>query len=332
VKARFGVATAIALCGLVAGSGAGPVRADLRVSAERARTPPPRFRYIYNSDSAAAAAAAAANGWNLIDVGSKAAADVLPRGTRGLVWVGDYDNSSCSWEISDSTVTSEVQRMVGDPKIFGYFISDEPNPYACPNAPAHHKARSDLIHSIDPTKPTVIVLDSNGFTSMGSQDAIDQIPLWKGTASYIGLDPYVCYSWSSTCDYARIDANIAAANRAHIRYWGVVQAFDDGSWRWPTAAEARRMLRQWSRSRESGYMTFAWRWAGQSLVTRPGLLAVLRRFNRGAVPRRAATRKVAASAADVRSQRRGQHALDSAEATLQGVFRVPVARWPLPSA
>jgi Calcineurin-like phosphoesterase len=288
VNARAGVALAIAVCGLIGGSGFG--------AADRARTPPPRFRYIYNSDAAAVAAAAA--GWNLIDVGSKDAADALPSGTRGLIWVGDYNNSTCSWEIADSTLTSELQRMIGDAKIFGYFISDEPNPYACPNAPTQHRARSDLIHSIDPAKPTVIVLDSNGFTGMGSHDAIDQIPLWKGTATYIGLDPYVCYSWSSTCDYARIDANIRAANRAHLRYWGVVQAFNDGSWRWPTASEARHMLRQWSRSRESGYMVFAWRWAGRSLVSRPGLLGVLKRFNRGAVPRRPAlTRKLGASAA-----------------------------------
>jgi len=27
-------------------------------------------------------------------------------------------------------------------KVFGYFFSDEPDPFACPNAPAQHKARS----------------------------------------------------------------------------------------------------------------------------------------------------------------------------------------------
>jgi chitodextrinase len=279
VNTRLGVAFAIAVCGLVAGSGPGAVGADLGIAAEHARTPPPRFRYIY--DSGSAPAAAAADGWNLIDVGSREAADALPSGTRGLIWVGDYNNSTCSWEISNSTVTSEVQRMVGDAKIFGYFISDEPNPYACPNAPAQHKARSDLIHSIDPTKPTVIVLDSNGFTGMGSPDAIDQIPLWKGTATYIGLDPYVCYSWSSTCDYARIDANIAAADAAGINYWGVVQAFNDSSWRWPTADEMQHILAQWANSHEAGYMTFAWTWAGNNLSSQPALLDTLKQFNNG---------------------------------------------------
>jgi hypothetical protein len=271
VTPRLGVALAIAVCGLIGGSGPG--------AADTSRTPPPRFRYIYNSDSAVVAAAAA--GWNLIDVGSKAAADALPRGIRGLVWVGDYDNSNCSWELSDAALQRETAGG-GDPKVAGYFFSDEPDPDACPGAPAQHRARSQLLHRLDPGKLTVMVMDTNS----GAR-SLAQIPSWVGAADYVGLDPYPCYQHKS-CDYSWIDAVIAAANRAHLRYWGVVQAFDDDTWRWPTAGEARHMLRQWKRSRQSGYMVFAWRWAGRSLVTRPALLAVLRRFNRGADLRGAA--------------------------------------------
>jgi hypothetical protein len=281
VNARAGVALAIAVCGLIGGSGSG--------AADQTRTPPPRFRYIYNSDSAAVAVAAA--GWNLIDVGSKAAADALPRGVRGLVWVGDYDNSSCSWELSDAALQQETAGG-GDPKVAGYFFSDEPDPDACPNAPAQHRARSRLLHRLDPGKLTVMVMDTNS----GSR-TLAQIPSWVGAADYVGLDPYPCYQHKA-CDYAWIDTVIAAANRAHLRYWGVVQAFDDDTWRWPTPAEAQHMLGQWRRSRQSGYMVFAWRWAGRSLAGRPGLLAVLKRYNRGAALRRPAlTRKLGASAA-----------------------------------
>jgi hypothetical protein len=281
VNARAGVALAIAVCGLIGGAGPG--------AAEHARTPPPRFRYIYNSDSAAVAAAAA--GWNLIDVGSKAAADALPRGTRGLVWVGDYDNSTCSWELSDAALQRETAGG-GDAKVAGYFFSDEPDPDACPNAPAQHRARSQLLHRLDPGKLTVMVMDTNS-----GPRTLAQIPSWVGAADYVGIDPYPCYQHKA-CDYAWIDTVIAAANRAHLRYWGVVQAFDDDTWRWPTPAEAQHMLGQWRRSRQSGYMVFAWRWAGRSLAGRPGLLAVLKRYNRGAALRRPAlTRKLGASAA-----------------------------------
>jgi hypothetical protein len=240
--------------------------------------PAPSYRYIYDADSVAATVVS--DGWNLVDVGSKSSADRLPGNARGLVWVGDYDNGSCSWEMSDASIKSEVTPAVHDPKVFGYFFSDEPNPYACPNAPAQHRARSNFIHSIAPRKRTVLVLDSNGFSGRATKDALEQMPLWKGTADYIGLDPYPCYQRSS-CDFSWIAKTIRAANAAGLSYWGVLQAFDDSSWRWPTTAELSHMVGQWSHSRESGSMTFAWTWDGHDLGSKPDLLAVLRSFNLG---------------------------------------------------
>lgn len=252
------------------------------------RTAPP-LRYIYGSDSAVATVAS--YGWNLIDVGSKWAADQLRAGTRGLVWVGDYDNSACSWEVSDAALRQKVSAAIGDAKVFGYFFSDEPNPYVCPNAPAQHRTRTELIHSIDPKKATVVVLDSNGFKGRATRDALDQLPRWKGTADYLGLDPYPCYQ-GSACDFSWIDRTIQAANAAGLDYWGVVQAFDDSSWRWPTPAELSHMVGQWGASRETGYMTFAWTWSGNSLGSKLSLLDVLRNFNAGAGAGRCVVPKV----------------------------------------
>jgi hypothetical protein len=230
-----------------------------------------RFRYIYNSGPAQRVAAR--HGWNLLDVGSLAAADNLPKGTRGLVWVGDYDNSSCQWEVSDSALKGEIKP--GDPKVAGYFFSDEPDPRSCPDAPAQHRTRARLIKRLDPGKLTVMVMDSNS-----GRASLDQIPLWVGVADYVGLDPYPCYQ-GRPCRYSWIRTIITAADRARLRYWGVAQAFDDPPWRWPTAAEETRMLSQWASSRASGYMTFAWTWAGRTLGERAGLLGALTRFNRG---------------------------------------------------
>jgi hypothetical protein len=245
--AKFAVATAVLFALGIAAS-----TAYLSHAATAAGGAPP-FRYVYNSG--ADQARAAANGWNLLDVSSKSEADALPAGTQGLVWVGDYNNSSCSWEQSDSTVSKLAASTARDPKVFGYFFSDEPDPFACPNAPAQHKARSDLIHAADPSTKTVMVVDSNS----GAQ-TISQIPLWKGDADYIGLDPYPCHQ-GGACDYTWIDQVILAANAAGLDYWGVVQGFCDGNWRYPTVDELNHMLGQWSGSKESGQMTFAWVWA-----------------------------------------------------------------------
>ena len=237
------------------------------------RTAPP-YRYLI--DSGPAQTQAASDGWNLLDVSSKAEADSLPRGTRGLVWVGDYDNTTCSWQVSDAELESRLQGVAGDAKIAGYFFSDEPDPYACPDAPAQHMARSKLIHALDPGAFTVLAMDSNSGAA-----SLRQIPLWLGAADYVALDPYPCYQ-GKACNYAWINAIIGAADRAGIAYWGIVQAFADATWRWPSVAEERHMLKQWASSQQAGYMTFAWHWAGHTLRSRPGLLALLRRFNRGA--------------------------------------------------
>src|SRR5919204_3421946 len=171
----------------------------------------PAFRYIYNASSAARTVVA--DGWNLIDVGSKSSADELPPGARGLVWVGDYDNGSCSWEVSAASIRHDVSAAAGDRKVFGWFFSDEPNPYECVTAPAQHRARSELIHSADPHTKTVVVLDSNGFSGRATKDALLQLPLWRGTADYVGLDPYPCYQ-GEACGFSWITRTITAANAA----------------------------------------------------------------------------------------------------------------------
>jgi len=234
----------------------------------------PLYRHMIESGSSAPLVAS--YGWNLLDVSSKSRADRLPRKTRGLVWLGDYDNSTCAWEVSATELRRDVQQMARDRKVFGYYISDEPDPNACPAAPAQHRARTRLIHALSPGKPTILVVDSNS-----GRATLEQIPKWAGTADYLGLDPYPCYR-GKRCHFDWIGKVIKAADKARVKYWGVVQAFADSTWRWPTKGEERHMLSQWAASRQSGYMTFSWRWAGHTLTEQPGLLGVLKRFNRTA--------------------------------------------------
>jgi hypothetical protein len=237
----------------------------------------PRYRYMI--DSGSSAPLVASYGWNLLDVSSKWRADRLPGRTRGLVWLGDYDNSSCAWEVPDQELRRVVPPMARDRKVFGFYFSDEPDPNACPAAPAQHRARTRLLHALSAGKPTILVVDSNS-----RRATLEQIPKWAGAADYLGLDPYPCYR-GKPCQFDWIDRVIKAANKARVSYWGVVQAFADSNWRWPTNGEERHMLAQWAASRQSGYMTFTWRWGGHALTERPGLLEVFKRFNRSAATR-----------------------------------------------
>src|SRR5256712_3267261 len=190
------------LLGLVAGLAAWGAAVGASVSVTSARTStdpagevhgrpkgrkghPPRYRYMFSSESAQAVVAA--HGWNLLDVSSQSSADQLPGGTRGIMYVGDYDNSTCDWGVSDLELTAQVAAMAGDPKVAGYYFSDEPDPYACPSAPRQHHARSQLIHGLDPGKMTVMTMDYNS-----AQASLDQLPLWAGAADSVGLDTYPC--------------------------------------------------------------------------------------------------------------------------------------------
>lgn len=245
-----------------------------------AASSPPAVRYLFWSGGGELAAAAA--GWNLFDVSSKEEADALPPGTRGLMWLGDYDNSTCEWERSDATLARLLAGTNTDPRVAGFLFSDEPDPFACPRAPAQHRARSQLIHALTGGKLTVAALDGNSGAA-----TLKQMPLWSGTADRLALDPYPCYR-GKACDFEWIRKVVRAADRAHLRYWGVAQAFANDKWRWPTPAEERRILSIWTASKASAVMTFAWKWDGHELQDRPRLLDVLRRFNGARVPRRAA--------------------------------------------
>src|SRR5437879_9835718 len=79
---------------------------------------PPSYRYIFSSESAQTVVAS--HGWNLLDVSSQASADQLPGRTRGMMYMGDYDNSTCDWEVSDAELTAKDAELDGDPKMAGY--------------------------------------------------------------------------------------------------------------------------------------------------------------------------------------------------------------------
>jgi hypothetical protein len=225
-------------------------------------------------------------GYNLIEVFSKAEADATPAGTQGQVWLQDYDNSTCTWELSDAQISSIVSSMANDPKVSGFYFSNEPHPWDCPNAYAQHKARSDLIHSLAPTKYTLIGIDANDRKHFDGQ-----VAGWAGTADYINYNPYVCFgSNTTTCDYAWEDHVISAAQNLYEttrqRYFISLQAFRtlDGWWRWPTASEEAQMLDRLKNpllTGLGGYLTFSWNWESAPLLDHPDVLAEIQAYNLG---------------------------------------------------
>jgi hypothetical protein len=230
-----------------------------------------------------------ARGFNYID-STPADVDDLTGSLKGLVWVGDYDNATCTWEVPDSTLTSEVTAHTDDVKVGAWYISDEPDPFACPSAYAQHKARVALVKSIDPDTPVLTVIDSNS-----AQRSLDQLAAWAGNGDVFALDAYTCHQGQRTCAFDWIDRLAAEADRVGLRYWAMPQAFGDpdgsgatmeyvdadgstrgGRARLPTPAELHEQFAHWRATAMRGYVAFAWHWPSGSpsiwLANQPALL------------------------------------------------------------
>src|SRR5512142_712534 len=79
---------------------------------------------------------AALAGFNLVDVGTLSALRALPEGVKGVYWLGNGYNLECSWRLNDKQITDAVMAIKDEPKFSGiYYISDEPHPATCPDAP-----------------------------------------------------------------------------------------------------------------------------------------------------------------------------------------------------
>jgi len=211
-------------------------------------------------------------GFTVIDRGAfRSKLDELPRGVRGLVWLGDYLSKTCALEKSDDWIRSHVSAIAGHPAIAGYYLADEPHVWDCPTAPAQLKARAALVRSLDPGPPTVLVIK-------GHAPGNPYAP-YVGTVDIIGADPYPC-SHAHGCDMSKIDDAIRLLHEAGVpRYWGVIQAFADSYYRMPTVEELREEFRRWRGSRMEGYLVFSWAWRGETLENHADLIECLRAEN-----------------------------------------------------
>ena len=84
-----------------------------------------------------------ADGFNLADVSDVDTLNSLPSGVVGLVWVGLCNGA-------DSTFTATIQPFIGNPKLFGFYLMDEPDAtgqYAPLCTAANLMAESNWIHA-----------------------------------------------------------------------------------------------------------------------------------------------------------------------------------------
>lgn len=207
------------------------------------------LHYVVNAGDRHAEAAEV--GFNLADVGSVASLDALPDGMRGVLWLGNGYNTACTWRLDGDAIREAAAAARAHPRFSGiYYISDEPHPATCPDAPQKVAERTALIHSVDPDAK-VFILVQNGWNGR------DEFRLLADSADLIGVNPYPCTyrNAEAGCDLGALRERIEAALEAGIapsRIVPVFQAFGQDCagktepyYRMPEVEEMEAMLRIW---------------------------------------------------------------------------------------
>jgi hypothetical protein len=205
-----------------------------------------------------------ADGFNLADVSNVGTLNSLPTGVMGLVWVGLCDGA-------DSTFTATVQPFVGNKKLYGFYLMDEPDPtgqYAPLCTAVHLKAESDWIHAHVPGAKTFIVMMNMG-TPKSPSYANTYNPA-NTDIDLFGLAPYpVRPQFTGGVDYSVINASVSAAEAEGIsvsRIVPVYQAFGGGgysTYTLPTPSQELEILFAWGSLIQKPAFDYAYSWGVQ---------------------------------------------------------------------
>jgi hypothetical protein len=203
-------------------------------------------------------------GFNVHDTGmSTSTINALPAGSQALVWVG-IGASNCSATLS-STFTSFVLANAANPRLFGFYLTDEPLDNTCVAAVT---AYTKYIHDNAPGKKSFILLTDWPGTYAAYRPAVTNVDL-------IGLDPYPVKDgkYDSTLISQQVN-NAVAAGVPLSRIVPVFQTFGGEGWDAPTAAQLTTILAQWAALIPNPPLDYAYSWGTQSnalsaaLVTR----------------------------------------------------------------
>ncbi len=202
-------------------------------------------------------------GFTMADVGSKVQLDALPPGVSGLVYLGLCDGA-------DANFRARVDPYAGDPRLFGFYLLDEPDPASC--TPANLAAESSYIHAHVPGARTFI-LEQN-LASSRTPTYVGGYNLANTGIDLIGIDPYPCRSELNGCDFGLVSSYVAAAIRDGIPAAAIVPVFQtfgggtwvddgDGSYLMPTPEQATQLLAEWAKLIPHPVFDYAYSWGIQ---------------------------------------------------------------------
>lgn len=242
-------------------------------------------------------------GFNLFDLGpDKSRIDALGPNQKALVWLGNLDNTNCTPGYSWSEFTSAVRRLAHDPKVFGYYISDEPHPSECPQTASHIRKRADYIREQDPAqKSFIVVMDASRLCGDDMGCEYRQLRPSITHVDLVGIDPFPCRV-SGGCSADKVDLEVARAVRGGIPVESIVPVFQvfgqdcaakqTKFYSQPSPSELAAMLNHWAALVPNPAFDFAYTWRSEGPACPaldratghngyPNLQAVIKQHNAG---------------------------------------------------
>jgi len=231
--------------------------------------PKTNLHYASNSNFSGSTYAPGADGFNLADVGSIGEINNLPTGVKALVYLGLCKGA-------DSTFTGKIQPFIGNAKVFGFFLMDEPDPTGKYNplcTQANLKAESDWIHKNDPgTKTFIVVMNMSSSKTPTYMNTYNPA---NSDIDFYGIDAYPCRTDYNGCDFTIVNRNINAATAAGIPIADIIpvyQTFGGGSWTtdgggsyiMPSASQETQLLTTWASVVPNPTFDYAYSWGTQN--------------------------------------------------------------------
>ncbi|TDD82787.1 hypothetical protein E1293_15945 [Actinomadura darangshiensis] len=212
-------------------------------------------------------------GYDLVDVkADPSLVTGVPAGMRALLWVGNF---TCDgFELDWKDFQQAVQRFGRDPKVYGWYLSDEPNPRECPEIAGEIRRRAAYVKEHAPGQVSFISLTDWPMKPL-TPDRVG--------VDLVGLDPYPCKGSSRTrehCDIGAIDRMVRMADAAGIpraKIAPVLQAFGqscskgDRQYWMPTEDQFRKILARWDRLTPRPPLEISYSWGRQDEWACPSL-------------------------------------------------------------
>lgn len=202
-------------------------------------------------------------GFNLVAVYSPQQLALVPAGDKALVDMGSMTNGV------DANFLNAIKPYLGNPKVYGFYLADEPNPAVVPAS--NLKAESDWVHANDPGAKTFFVIGPGPLFQSFTPASTDM--------DLVGLDPYPIRTWG--VNYGYIPEAVFAAELigwSNSQIVPVYQTFGGkGSFVLPTAQQEQIAMAIWGALTPHPAFDYAYSWgdwSGTSLVDRPDLQVV----------------------------------------------------------